>query len=149
MDEENLKYTEIVNKGGRPLRVDMSDPEVAKQIAFFGQIHATHEEMAACLDVDVRTIERYMANKEGEFCRVYKTNQGDFKKSLRRMQIEKAQKGDSTMLIWLGKQILGQKDVKAVDNRYVDKEGNDIVKSDYDILKDYGITIDGESKRLQ
>ena len=30
--------------------------------------------------------------------------------SLRRMQFEKAQTGNTTMLIWLGKQMLGQKD---------------------------------------
>jgi hypothetical protein len=30
--------------------------------------------------------------------------------SLRRMQWEKAQTGNTTMLIWLGKQMLGQKD---------------------------------------
>lgn len=32
------------------------------------------------------------------------------KTSLRRMQWEKAQSGNTTMLIWLGKQMLGQKD---------------------------------------
>tara|TARA_X000001382_G_scaffold130890_1_gene127628 strand:- start:3656 stop:3976 length:321 start_codon:yes stop_codon:yes gene_type:complete len=30
--------------------------------------------------------------------------------SLRRMQYDKAQSGNTTMLIWLGKQMLGQKD---------------------------------------
>ena len=32
------------------------------------------------------------------------------KMSLRRMQWEKAQSGNTTMLIWLGKQMLGQRD---------------------------------------
>jgi hypothetical protein len=35
--------------------------------------------------------------------------------SLRRLQWERAQAGDKTMLIWLGKQYLGQKDKNEVD----------------------------------
>jgi hypothetical protein len=35
--------------------------------------------------------------------------------TLRRLQWQKAQTGDSTMLIWLGKQMLGQRDKADVD----------------------------------
>lgn len=75
----------------------------------FGRIGATYDDMATVLGVSTRTIERRMAD-DGEFRRAYKTGEADVNSGLRRKQIEMALKGDRTMLIWLGKQRLGQKD---------------------------------------
>ena len=44
------------------------------------------------------------------FSEYLKKGRDQGKTSLRRMQWEKAQSGNTTMLIWLGKQMLGQKD---------------------------------------
>ena len=46
--------------------------------------------------------------------------------SLRRLQFEKAQTGNTTMLIWLGKQMLGQKD------KIETSENNDPLPWSYD-----------------
>ena len=75
-----------------------------------GMLGATYEEMAAWFGVSTRTIERRMAAEKGEFCRAYKKGLGRLKVSLRRQQIEAAKKGNATMLIWLGKQLLEQSD---------------------------------------
>lgn len=50
-------------------------------------------------------------HSEPGLCMAYKKGFADLKKSLRRKQIERAESGNATMLIWLGKQLLGQRDV--------------------------------------
>ena len=103
------------NKVGRPKSVDMEDEKIAEQVKQFGSLAATQEEMANWFECSVRTIERLMADKEGKFCRVYKSAESTFNQSLRRMQIKAASKGNATMLIWLGKQRLKQSDVSKVE----------------------------------
>jgi hypothetical protein len=91
----------------------MSRPKLELSIADaekLGMLGATYEEMAAWFDCNVRTIERRMAMGNSEFCRAYKKGLGRLKVSLRRQQIEAAKGGNPTMLIWLGKQLLGQQD---------------------------------------
>ena len=51
-----------------------------------------------------------MAAKEGEFRKAYEKGLGRLKISIRRQQIEAAKKGNTAMLIWLGKQLLEQAD---------------------------------------
>jgi len=98
--------------GGRPVSIDMDDPEVAKQVKIFGGLCATQQEMADWFGCSVNTIERYFMNEESEVFQVYKKAQSAFKSSLRSKQRELALKGkgNTSMLIWLGKQVLGQKD---------------------------------------
>ncbi len=55
-------------------------------------------------------IERRMAKEAGEFRRAYEKGFGRLKIPLRRQQIETAKKGNVSMLIWLGKQLLDQSD---------------------------------------
>lgn len=76
------------------------DPEQVKQLAMIG---CSVEEMASVLGVHERTIQRRFATpiKEGRL---------NAKASLRRKQFEMAMKGNPTMLVWLGKQWLDQKD---------------------------------------
>ena len=74
-------------------------------IAKLAEIQCTEEEIASILDVSVRTLQR-----DKEFCRVFQTKKKSGKSSLRRMQWKKAEEGDRTLLIWMGKQYLGQSD---------------------------------------
>lgn len=78
------------------------DLEMVKKLA---HIHCTQQEIASILEVSVDTLQR----DEG-FCGVYKKAMDDAKASLRRLQFKKAESGNPTMLIWLGKQYLGQTD---------------------------------------
>ena len=98
----------------RPKSVDINNKEVRTQVELFGSLLATQEEMASWFDVCLSTIEKYMTQKDPEnvteFLRVYKKAAAKATTSLRRVQMSKALEGDNTLLIWLGKQILGQKD---------------------------------------
>ena len=104
------------NKGGRPPAIDMFDDRVSEQVRLHGSLAATHEEMANWFECSVRTIDRLMADEEGKFCQVYKKARSETKQSLRRMQMNLALEGDRGMLIWLGKQLLGQRDKTESEN---------------------------------
>lgn len=74
-------------------------------ITGLARIHCTQAEIAGILHVSKDTLTR---NKE--FCFIYKKAIEEGKISLRRLQWQKAQDGNTTMLIWLGKQYLNQTD---------------------------------------
>lgn len=72
-------------------------------------IHCTQEEIAAVIGCSVDTLQR-----SEEFCGIYKKGIDNGKASLRRMQWKSAEAGDKTMLVWLGKQYLNQRDNKEI-----------------------------------
>jgi hypothetical protein len=93
-------------KMGRPL-IEI-DSESFDKLCF---MHCTESEIAGFFECSIDTI--------GRWCkRTYKTTFAELREqkasrgkvSLRRMQWKLAEKGDKTMLIWLGKQELGQMD---------------------------------------
>lgn len=74
-------------------------------------IQCTVEEICSVLGISDSTISRRCKEDHKINIEEYiqqKANGG--RASLRRMQYKKAQEGNPTMLIWLGKQYLGQKD---------------------------------------
>jgi hypothetical protein len=71
-------------------------------------IHCTMIEMATFFDCSVDTLERNYAEP-------IKKGKEKGKISLRRLQYQAAQKGNITMMIWLGKQLLGQKDISRLE----------------------------------
>lgn len=74
-------------------------------------IQCTEEEIMSVFDVSKDTLIRWCRNTYGsDFATVFKEKRTGGKASLRRAQWRKAVDGDSTMLIWLGKQYLGQSD---------------------------------------
>jgi hypothetical protein len=100
-------------KGGRPrIEVDW------KVIDGLLKIQCTGEEIASFIDVDYDTINRRCkeAKKMG-FADYSKQKRFGGKPSLRRAQWKLAIEGNNpTMLIWLGKQMLDQRDKADVDN---------------------------------
>lgn len=75
------------------------------------RIHCTLEEIAGVLDASVDTIERWCkATYKQRFAEVFRQKAANGKMSLRRAQVKLAESGNATMLIWLGKNILGQRD---------------------------------------
>ena len=95
---------------GRYKVINMEDQVVVDQVEIFGKLCATQREMASHFDVTMRTIENYMADHEGGFYRTYAQAAAVTKTSLRRVQISKAMDGDNTMMVWMGKQLLDQKE---------------------------------------
>lgn len=93
---------------GRP-KIPIDDGELDTTllgtVEKLANMHCTQEEIAEFVGISVRTLKR-----NEEFCRLYKKGRENGKISLRRMQWQKADQGNTTMLIWLGKQYLGQSD---------------------------------------
>lgn len=76
------------------------DERKVRTMASFG---CTYEEIASVLGCSVKTLKR-------RYKEAFNRGQDAMRASVRRMQVEKAEAGNVTMLIWLGKQYLGQTD---------------------------------------
>ena len=83
------------------------------QIEKLAQLHCTDEDLADFFECSVSTIEKRKVS-DPDFLRALKKGKGKGRISLRRMQYKAAQSGNTTMLIWLGKQLLGQTDKREV-----------------------------------
>ena len=101
-------------KVGRP-KIEINEDQLEK----LASILCTMEEMASFFGCSVDTLERNFAD-------TIKKGKDKGRMSLRRMQFEKAQTGNTTMLISLGKQLLGQKD------KIETSENNDPLPWSYD-----------------
>lgn len=96
------------NKGGRP-RAVINWEQLEKLCA----LQCTGEECASVLGVNYDTLVSAIKRKGFEgFSEYYKRYSAPGKVSLRRQQFRVAENGNATMLIWLGKQYLGQRDYK-------------------------------------
>ncbi len=74
-------------------------------------IHCTGEEQAAVLGVDYDTLNAACKREQGVgFSDYFKQKASNGKMSLRRKQYTAAMDGNTTMLVWLGKNWLGQTD---------------------------------------
>ena len=74
-------------------------------------IHCTGEEIAGVLGIDYDTLEKAIKREYNQcFSDYFKQKSAGGKMSLRRRQYSHAMDGNATMLIWLGKQWLGQSD---------------------------------------
>jgi hypothetical protein len=87
------------------------------------KIQCTVHEIAAFYDVDTNTIEARVRERYGrKFSDVFRDKRKLGHVSLRRKQYEKALDGNTTMLIWLGKQYLAQLDkVEGVSMDFIDR----------------------------
>jgi len=87
-------------KAGRPrAKIDL---ELLEKLAV---IHCSPQEMANLLGIHRTTL-----LKNDDYAEIIARGMAEGKKSLRRKQMEIAMGGNPTMLIWLGKNMLGQSD---------------------------------------
>lgn len=96
--------TDTLDKGGRPRKE--IDAKLVEQLA---SIQCTDLEIAAICGVSHDTLLR-RKNDDPEFLEMLEQGRAKGRVSLRRMQWKAATTGNPTMLIWLGKQLLGQRD---------------------------------------
>ena len=95
------------------------------------KIQCTLAEISAWFNCSEDTIERRcQEEKEMLFADYYKKNSASGKISLRRTQMKAAMEGNVTMLIWLGKQFLDQKD-KTEQNIEITDRKFELVFHDY------------------
>lgn len=86
------------NKGGRPKK-----PLDEEQIRKLASVGCSNESIAIQMQCSVDTLTR-------RYAELLKKSREGMKTSLRIWQLEAARKGNVSMLIWLGKQLLGQTD---------------------------------------
>lgn len=95
-----------VNPVGRP-RLDINWEQLDKLCG----LQCTILEIASYFDCSVDTIENRIKEAHGtNFSEYFSKKRGKGKIALRRKQYEAALAGNTTLLIWLGKQYLGQSD---------------------------------------
>jgi hypothetical protein len=76
-------------------------------------LQCTDEEIAAWFDVSTRTIES--RRKQPQFAAVMNRGRAKGRISVRRAQMKLLESGNGTMGVWLGKQLLGQRDVTPIE----------------------------------
>jgi hypothetical protein len=90
------------------------DYDTVKNLA---KICCTQEEIASVMGCSVKTLQR-----RRQFNKAYQDGLNDARASLRRLQWRSAVNGNITMQIFLGKNLLGQRDKFPEDERAEDKE---------------------------
>lgn len=97
-------------KRGPKLKAPVTDKDF-ETFESLCKIQCTLHEIAAFFDIDTNTLESRVRERYGrKFSEVFKDKRQLGNVSLRRKQYEKALEGNTTMLIWLGKQYLKQLD---------------------------------------
>ena len=95
-----------------------------KNLRRLGRLHCTYEEVAAFFEVSKRTVVNHF-NRNAEAKEIFERGKSNGKISLRRWQFRSARKGNVTAQIWLGKQILDQKD--RIANELSGPEGTQLI----------------------
>jgi hypothetical protein len=96
---------DLQKRGRKPIEIDYAKAEK------LAAIMCTQSEIASVLGVSLALLEH-----DPEFIRIHKKGMEQGKASLRRMQYGAASNGNATMLIWLGKQHLGQRDKQDIEH---------------------------------
>lgn len=108
-----------MTKMGRP-PIEINWPEFDKLCG----LQCTLEEIAGWFNCSVDTIENKVKEAHSiTFSEYFAQKRSGGKISLRRKQYETAMAGNPTMLIWLGKQYLAQKDRHEIDASEEIKDG--------------------------
>ena len=89
--------------GRKPVRIDLG--ELEKLCA----LQCTDEEIAAWFGVSAKTIAN--RRKQPKFAEVMERGRAKGRVSVRRAQMKLLEAGNATMGVWIGKQVLGQRDV--------------------------------------
>ncbi len=111
------------NKGGRPRK------EIDKKMfeSLCGMF-CTLDDIADFFDCSQDTIERWCKRTYDEgFADTYKRKSSAGRRSLRRWQFEAASKGNTSMLIFLGKNYLGQADTMRMEANVADGKLADLI----------------------
>jgi hypothetical protein len=89
--------------GRKAVQIDL------EQLEKLCALQCTDAEIAAWFHVSTRTIEH--RRKQRQFAEAMERGRGKGRISVRRHQMKLLEAGNATMAVWLGKQLLGQRDV--------------------------------------
>lgn len=97
-----------------------------KRVQRLAQFQCSNDEIGAEFGIDRKTVGEWTleggAYYYPEFVEAIRKGKDDGRKLLRSKQVELALDGKVTMLIWVGKQVLGQREVKALEVSKVNDE---------------------------
>ena len=93
--------------GRKPVQIDLVELEK------LCSLQCTDEEIAAWFGVSTRTIES--RRKQPKFAEVMSRGRAKGRISVRRAQMKLLEAGNGVMGVWLGKQLLGQRDVTPIE----------------------------------
>lgn len=96
-----------IGAGRKPVEIDL------EQLEKLASIQCTDREIAAFYGCTTRTIEK--RRKEPAFKEALERGKALGQISVRRAQMKLLEAGNATMGIWLGKQLLGQRDITPVE----------------------------------
>jgi hypothetical protein len=102
--------------GRKPVQIDLTELEK------LCSLHCTDQELADWFGVSTRTIET--RRKRPEFAQAMQRGRSKGRISVRRAQMKLLENGNGTMGVWLGKQLLGQRDT--ITNEHVGVGGGPI-----------------------
>jgi len=104
------EYPETMEPVGKRIPIQISEEEVEK----LASLHCTQEEIAAWFDMKLDAFETRL-RRDKSLREAYDRGIGKGKVSLRRHQWKMVEEGNPTMAIWLGKQLLGQRDKTSLE----------------------------------
>lgn len=110
MSEDVEADTEVSKRGPKGPSKPLNDNDFLR-LTNMVRIQCTQEEICLILGMSDTTLNRRLQERGYEnFEGFLKSHNSEGKMSLRRMQWQAAENGNPTMLVWLGKQYLGQRD---------------------------------------
>ena len=95
-------------RGRKPIRIDL------RELEKLAALQCIHEEIAGWFGVSTRTIEN--RRRKPEFAQVIERGRAMGCISVRRAQMKLLEGGNGTMGVWLGKQLLGQRDIVTTEH---------------------------------
>ena len=106
LPEPSIRHKARLKRKAPRSRANMLD---LKKIRSWAEVGCTRDEIAALLNVDQGWLDDQIT-KDGDLEEAILTGCANMKQSLRSVQVRLALSGHPSMLIWLGKQYLGQSD---------------------------------------
>lgn len=111
------KADDAPNLGGRPEHEPTA--ETTRQAEFLASRGCSQMEIACVLGISEPTLRKHYAG-------VLNSGEGKGKARLRQQQFKAAEDGNATMLIWLGKTWLGQKETVVQEHKFADMSDEDL-----------------------
>jgi|RhiMethySRZTD1v2_1073278.scaffolds.fasta_scaffold2325415_1 hypothetical protein len=111
----------VLLRPGPKSRLEENFFDTIEQLRALGSIQCTQEEAAAVLRVSRATLYRFFVAYP-EAVEAFEEGKEEGRASLRRAQFKSALAGNAAMQIWLGKQLLGQRDKHDIDVSVVNHE---------------------------
>jgi hypothetical protein len=120
---QNPKETSVIKVGVSVGRGENKTVIVPAEVEKLAKLWCSYEEMSAYFNVPANTL-KY------NFSDIIAKGRSETKQALRRAQLKVALEGNTTMLIWLGKNILGQAD--SPSNEEEDKKTPELTQEQID-----------------